>query len=53
MVGLLVGEFYRLLHRKDQINIESRQKNIRYIAELTKFKVAPNTRVFRFSHYFR
>lgn len=50
LVTLLFKQFYGMLKRKDQTNIESKLKNIRYISELTKFKVAPSTVIFRCWH---
>eukprot|EP01116_Phalansterium_solitarium_P000218 TRINITY_DN10128_c0_g1_i1.p1 TRINITY_DN10128_c0_g1~~TRINITY_DN10128_c0_g1_i1.p1 ORF type:complete len:1390 (-),score=694.08 TRINITY_DN10128_c0_g1_i1:248-4417(-) len=41
IVGLLEEEFTYHLHKKDQINIETRIRNVRFVAELTKFKVFP------------
>jgi regulator of nonsense transcripts 2 len=41
VVSLLISEFWGLLKRGGQFRIESRQRNVRYLAELTKFKVCP------------
>src|SRR5690242_18427253 len=42
LVDRLQREFFRLLRYKtEQFRLESRLRNIRFIGELTKFKVAP------------
>ncbi|KAH7661825.1 regulator of nonsense transcripts 2 protein [Dioscorea alata] len=46
LVTLLEDEFNFLLSKKDQTNIETKIKNIRFIGELCKFKVAPPGLVF-------
>eukprot|EP00897_Mesotaenium_endlicherianum_P004511 jgi/Mesen1/4088/ME000214S03269 len=40
LVQMLEEEFHFLLNKKDQINIESKIKNARFLGELAKFKVA-------------
>ncbi|KAJ0960577.1 hypothetical protein J5N97_001570 [Dioscorea zingiberensis] len=46
LVSMLEEEFNFLLNKKDQTNIETKIKNIRFIGELCKFKVAPAGLVF-------
>eukprot|EP00794_Sanderia_malayensis_P006104 gene6104-6808_t len=41
LVYLLKGDFKFHLRKKHQINLESKVKNVRFIGELTKFKVCP------------
>ncbi|ETV92636.1 hypothetical protein, variant 1 [Aphanomyces invadans] len=41
LVDLLVHEFNYFQKKKNQYRLESKVKNIRFLAELTKFKVAP------------
>nr|GEU67610.1 regulator of nonsense transcripts UPF2 [Tanacetum cinerariifolium] len=43
---LLEEEFNFLINKKDQINIESKIRNIRFIGELCKFKIAPAGLIF-------
>eukprot|EP01088_Endostelium_zonatum_P019867 TRINITY_DN706_c4_g1_i1.p1 TRINITY_DN706_c4_g1~~TRINITY_DN706_c4_g1_i1.p1 ORF type:complete len:1562 (-),score=626.65 TRINITY_DN706_c4_g1_i1:240-4925(-) len=47
LVTKLEGEFWRLLRTKDQINIESKIKNIKFLSELVKFKITPNNVIFK------
>ena len=47
LVTLLVKEFYGLYRRGNQQRLESKIRNIRYLMELTKFKVAPDLVIFR------
>ncbi|KAM0923815.1 hypothetical protein ACQ4PT_005325 [Festuca glaucescens] len=46
LLSMLEEEFNFLINKKDQIKIESKIKNIRFIGELCKFKVAPSGLVF-------
>eukprot|EP00252_Welwitschia_mirabilis_P015911 TRINITY_DN352_c0_g1_i2.p1 TRINITY_DN352_c0_g1~~TRINITY_DN352_c0_g1_i2.p1 ORF type:complete len:706 (-),score=145.51 TRINITY_DN352_c0_g1_i2:279-2270(-) len=46
LLQLLEDEFNFLLNKKDQMNIETKIKNIRFIGELAKFKIAPPGFVF-------
>ncbi|CAN8284822.1 unnamed protein product [Cochlearia groenlandica] len=46
LVQMLEDEFNSLVHKKDQMNIETKIRNIRFIGELCKFKVAPSGLVF-------
>lgn len=46
LLQLLEDEFNTLISKKDQMNIETKIKNIRFIGELAKFKVAPSGLVF-------
>ncbi|MCO5571736.1 hypothetical protein L7F22_025484 [Adiantum nelumboides] len=46
LVQLLEEEFSMLINKKDQMNIETKVKNIRFVGELAKFKVAPPGLVF-------
>lgn len=41
LTSLLRHEFKNLFRKKDQINIESKVKNVRFIAELVKFNLYP------------
>jgi len=41
LVQALEEEFQFLKGKKDQMNVEGRLKNIRFLGELTKFRVAP------------
>lgn len=41
LASLLRQEFRNLFRKKDQINIESKVKNVRFIAELVKFNLSP------------
>ncbi|KAL1562893.1 Regulator of nonsense transcripts upf2 [Salvia divinorum] len=43
---LLEKEFNTLINKKDQMNIETKIRNIRLIGELCKFKIAPASLVF-------
>ncbi len=42
LIKLFRSEFFRLFKKKDQHNFETRLRNARFIAELTKFKVGPS-----------
>nr|XP_043631747.1 regulator of nonsense transcripts UPF2 [Erigeron canadensis] len=46
LLQLLDEEFNFLINKKDQINIESKIRNIRFIGELCKFKIAPSALIF-------
>ncbi|XP_006647558.1 regulator of nonsense transcripts UPF2 [Oryza brachyantha] len=46
LISMLEEEFNFLINKKDQINIETKIKNIRFIGELCKFKIAPAALVF-------
>nr|GLL34943.1 Regulator of nonsense transcripts UPF2 [Ipomoea trifida] len=46
LLQLLEEEFNNLINKKDQMNIESKIRNIRFIGELCKFKIAPAGLVF-------
>eukprot|EP01090_Pellita_catalonica_P023569 TRINITY_DN9790_c0_g3_i1.p1 TRINITY_DN9790_c0_g3~~TRINITY_DN9790_c0_g3_i1.p1 ORF type:complete len:873 (+),score=189.21 TRINITY_DN9790_c0_g3_i1:351-2621(+) len=46
LVAKLEKEFETLFVRKDQINIEIKIKNIKFLGELTKFRVTPTSRTF-------
>ncbi|TVU29130.1 hypothetical protein EJB05_20682 [Eragrostis curvula] len=46
LLAMLEEEFNFLINKKDQINIETKIKNIRFIGELCKFKMAPPALVF-------
>ncbi|KAL8094963.1 hypothetical protein AgCh_036464 [Apium graveolens] len=46
LIQLLEEEFNFLLNKKDQMNIETKIRNIRFIGELCKFKIAPAGLVF-------
>uniref|UniRef100_A0ACD5USJ2 Uncharacterized protein n=1 Tax=Avena sativa TaxID=4498 RepID=A0ACD5USJ2_AVESA len=46
LLSMLEEDFNLLMNKKDQIKIESKIKNIRFIGELCKFKVAPSGLVF-------
>lgn len=41
LVSLLKQDFRKLFRKKDQINIESKVKNVRFIGELVKFNLYP------------
>jgi len=45
LVSMLEDEFQWLFKEKDQINIETKIKNIRFLGELTKFKVCPSSTI--------
>ncbi|TMW67120.1 hypothetical protein Poli38472_012236 [Pythium oligandrum] len=47
LVDLLVSEFNYLIKKRNQFRLESKVKNIRFIAELIKFKVCPPAVAFR------
>lgn len=59
LVQLLKGDFKWHVRKKDQINIESKLKTVRFIGELVKFKLYPKTEalhclkmlMFDFSHH--
>ncbi|KAJ6852239.1 regulator of nonsense transcripts UPF2 [Iris pallida] len=46
LLAMLEEEFNFLINKKDQTNIETKIKNIRFIGELCKFKIAPSGLVF-------
>ncbi|PKA55497.1 Regulator of nonsense transcripts UPF2 [Apostasia shenzhenica] len=46
LVSMLEEEFSFLINKKDQTNIETKIKNIRFIGELCKFRIASATLVF-------
>ncbi|KAG2309322.1 hypothetical protein Bca52824_029070 [Brassica carinata] len=46
LVQMLEDEFNSLVHKKDQMKIETKIRNIRFIGELCKFKIAPSGLVF-------
>ncbi|KAM7492124.1 hypothetical protein LguiA_035045 [Lonicera macranthoides] len=46
LLQLLEEEFNFLINKKDQMNIETKIRNIRFIGELCKFKIAPAGLVF-------
>lgn len=46
LVGKLEEEFKQLYAQKDQINIETKVKNIRFLCELVKFKMCPTNTIF-------
>ncbi|ONK66025.1 uncharacterized protein A4U43_C06F3400 [Asparagus officinalis] len=46
LLSMLEEEFNFLINKKDQTNIETKIKNIRFIGELCKFKIAPAGLVF-------
>nr|KYP46504.1 Regulator of nonsense transcripts 2 [Cajanus cajan] len=46
MLQMLEEEFNFLINKKDQMNIETKIRNIRFIGELCKFKIAPPGLVF-------
>ncbi|XP_050209563.1 regulator of nonsense transcripts UPF2 isoform X2 [Mercurialis annua] len=46
LLQMLEEEFNFLINKKDQMNIETKIRNIRFIAELCKFKIAPAGLVF-------
>ncbi|EFH57899.1 RNA binding protein [Arabidopsis lyrata subsp. lyrata] len=46
LVQMLEDEFNSLVHKKDQMNIETKIRNIRFIGELCKFKIVPAGLVF-------
>ncbi|CAB4301017.1 unnamed protein product [Prunus armeniaca] len=46
LLAMLEEEFNFLINKKDQMNIETKIRNIRFIGELCKFKIAPAGLVF-------
>ncbi|KAK2396387.1 regulator of nonsense transcripts UPF2 [Trifolium repens] len=46
LLQMLEEEFNFLINKKDQMNIETKIRNIRFIGELCKFKIAPASLVF-------
>ncbi|CAJ1975643.1 unnamed protein product [Sphenostylis stenocarpa] len=46
LLQMLEEEFNFLINKKDQMNIETKIRNIRFIGELCKFKIAPPGLVF-------
>uniref|UniRef100_A0A5B6Z5R2 Putative regulator of nonsense transcripts UPF2 isoform X2 n=1 Tax=Davidia involucrata TaxID=16924 RepID=A0A5B6Z5R2_DAVIN len=46
LLQLLEEEFNFLINKKDQMNIETKIRNIRFIGELCKFKIAPAGLIF-------
>ncbi|KAJ0465690.1 putative nonsense-mediated mRNA decay protein Nmd2/UPF2 [Helianthus annuus] len=46
LLQLLEEEFNFLINKKDQMNIETKIRNIRFIGELCKFKIAPSGLIF-------
>ncbi|KAE9608234.1 putative up-frameshift suppressor 2 [Lupinus albus] len=46
LLQMLEEEFNFLINKKDQMNIETKIRNIRFIGELCKFKIAPASFVF-------
>lgn len=46
LLAMLEEEFNFLINKKDQMNIETKIRNIRFIGELCKFKIAPAGFVF-------
>ncbi|VDO03892.1 unnamed protein product [Rodentolepis nana] len=48
LVELLKQEFRWHLHKKDQMNIDSKLKTVRYIGELAKFRIFPGNEVLNF-----
>ncbi|POM57669.1 Regulator of nonsense transcripts 2, partial [Phytophthora palmivora] len=47
LVGMLVSEFHGLVKRRNQYRLESKIKNIRFLAELVKFRICPPNTGFR------
>ncbi|CEG47804.1 regulator of nonsense transcripts [Plasmopara halstedii] len=47
LVNLLVSEFHGLVKRRNQFRLESKIKNIRFLAELVKFRICPPNTGFR------
>ncbi|GMF38713.1 unnamed protein product [Phytophthora fragariaefolia] len=47
LVNMLVGEFHGLIKRRNQFRLESKIKNIRFLAELVKFRICPPNTGFR------
>jgi len=51
LLALLTAEFYRQLRAKTQLNrLESRMRNLRFIGEMVKFRLAPATLALRCWH---
>jgi regulator of nonsense transcripts 2 len=48
IMGLLEEEFTYLFHKKDQINIETKVKNIRFLSEMVKFRICPPNTILNF-----
>ncbi|KAE8805482.1 Regulator of nonsense transcripts 2 [Hordeum vulgare] len=46
LLSMLEEEFNFLMNKKDQIKIETKIRNIRFIGELCKFNIAPSSLVF-------
>ncbi|KAF5733782.1 Regulator of nonsense transcripts 2 isoform 1 [Tripterygium wilfordii] len=46
LLQMLEEEFNFLINKKDQMNIETKIRNIRFIGELSKFRIAPAALVF-------
>ncbi|XP_011046308.1 PREDICTED: regulator of nonsense transcripts UPF2-like [Populus euphratica] len=46
LLQMLEEEFNSLINKKDQMNIETKIRNIRFIGELCKFRIAPASTVF-------
>ncbi|MFS7924144.1 putative nonsense-mediated mRNA decay protein Nmd2/UPF2 [Helianthus anomalus] len=46
LLQLFEEEFNFLVNRKDQMNIETKIRNIRFIGKLCKFKIAPSGLIF-------
>ncbi|KAF5789016.1 putative nonsense-mediated mRNA decay protein Nmd2/UPF2 [Helianthus annuus] len=46
LLQLFEEEFNFLINKKDQMNIETKTRNIRFIGELCKFKIAPSVLIF-------
>ncbi|XP_022746549.1 regulator of nonsense transcripts UPF2-like isoform X4 [Durio zibethinus] len=53
LLQMLEEEFNFLTNKKDQMNIETKIRNIRFIGELCKFKIAPAGLVFGCLKYIR
>ncbi|KAG6958726.1 hypothetical protein JG688_00010389 [Phytophthora aleatoria] len=47
LVSMLVGEFHGLIKRRNQFRLDSKIKNIRFLAELVKFRICPPNTGFR------
>eukprot|EP00808_Paulinella_micropora_P017011 g59162.t1 len=47
LVRLVRADFYRLLKKKDSMLLQARLWNIRYLSELTKFRLAPHAYLFQ------
>ncbi|TDH72466.1 hypothetical protein CCR75_006098 [Bremia lactucae] len=47
LVEMLVSEFHGLMKRRNQFRLESKIKNIRFLAELVKFRICPPNTGFR------